>query len=40
MSDQHQLIVVANRLPVRNVSDRDGQRWVTSPEGWCRRWHP
>ena len=33
MSDQHQLIVVANRLPVRNVSDRDGQRWVTSPGG-------
>ena len=33
MSDQHQLIVVANRLPVRNVSDRDGERWVTSPGG-------
>jgi trehalose 6-phosphate synthase len=33
MSDQHQLIVVSNRLPVRNVSDRDGQRWVTSPGG-------
>ena len=33
MSLQRQLIVVANRLPVRNVSDRDGQRWVTSPGG-------
>jgi len=33
MPDRHQLIVVANRLPVRNVSDRDGQRWVTSPGG-------
>ena len=33
MSDQHQLIVVANRLPVRNVSDREGQHWVTSPGG-------
>ena len=32
-SDQRQLIVVANRLPVRNVSDRDGQRWVSSPGG-------
>ena len=30
---ERQLIVVANRLPVRNVSDRDGQRWVTSPGG-------
>ncbi len=33
MPDLHQLIVVANRLPVRNVSDRDGQRWVSSPGG-------
>ncbi|HSH10712.1 MAG TPA: trehalose-6-phosphate synthase [Ilumatobacter sp.] len=30
---QRQLIVVANRLPVRNVSDRDGRRWVSSPGG-------
>ena len=33
MSETNQLIVVANRLPVRRVSDSDGQRWVTSPGG-------
>jgi trehalose 6-phosphate synthase len=33
MSSDRQLIVVANRLPVRNVNDDDGQRWVTSPGG-------
>lgn len=32
MSDR-QFIVVANRLPVRNVQDADGQRWETSPGG-------
>jgi trehalose 6-phosphate synthase len=33
MTSDRQFIVVANRLPVRNVQDRDGQRWVTSPGG-------
>lgn len=33
MCDHRQLIVVANRLPVRNVSDRNGQHWVSSPGG-------
>lgn len=40
MSDPHQLIVVANRLPVRLVSDRDGQRWVSSPGGLVSALHP
>ena len=33
MTTTNQLIVVANRLPVRRVQDADGQRWVTSPGG-------
>lgn len=33
MNDNRQLIVVANRLPVRNVKDENGQRWETSPGG-------
>jgi trehalose 6-phosphate synthase len=34
MSSDRQLIVVANRLPVRNVKDDEGgQQWVTSPGG-------
>jgi trehalose 6-phosphate synthase len=34
MGRTHQLIVVANRLPVRRVTDKDGgRRWVTSPGG-------
>ena len=33
MSRRRQLIVVANRLPVRRVSDASGRRWVTSPGG-------
>ncbi|MGI9622740.1 MAG: alpha,alpha-trehalose-phosphate synthase (UDP-forming) [Acidimicrobiales bacterium] len=33
MTSDRQFIVVANRLPVRNVQDEDGQRWVTSPGG-------
>ncbi|MFV2040326.1 MAG: trehalose-6-phosphate synthase, partial [Acidimicrobiales bacterium] len=33
MSDHRQLIVVANRLPVRNIQNRAGQRWATSPGG-------
>jgi trehalose 6-phosphate synthase len=32
-SGDNQFIVVANRLPVRNIQDKDGQRWVTSPGG-------
>lgn len=33
MSQDSQFIVVANRLPVRNVQDSNGQRWETSPGG-------
>ena len=34
MNSDRQLIVVANRLPVRNVRDDEGgQQWVTSPGG-------
>ncbi len=33
MTTDRQLIIVANRLPVRRVQDRDGTRWVTSPGG-------
>ncbi len=33
MPKESQLIVVANRLPVRRVSEKGHQRWVTSPGG-------
>jgi trehalose 6-phosphate synthase len=31
--EESQLIVVANRLPVRRISEKDRQHWVTSPSG-------
>ena len=33
VTNQRQLVVVANRLPVRRIEDDDGERWVTSPGG-------
>ena len=33
MTRTRQLIVVANRLPIRRVTEKTGRKWVTSPGG-------